>query len=239
MVQSRQTILVVDDEQHIADVVVYALEEHGFRTESVLDGDEGLSRFRHLKPDLVVLDLGLPGLSGLELFGVMRRERPRQPVIMLTARGDEVDRVLGLEMGADDYVTKPFSPRELVARVKAVLRRASGPSAGADAGVILSHGPLRLDEAAFTLTARGTPVPLTRPEFQLLAQLLRHPAHVFTRDRLVRHLYDEAHPVTDRSIDATVKRLRRKFQELQPGFDPIETVYGIGYKLRHGQEDGR
>lgn len=231
------TVLLVDDEQHIADVVVYALEEHRFRTVTALDGDQGLAQFRRESPALVLLDLNLPGLSGLDLFAIMRRERPRQPIIMLTSRSEELDRVLGLELGADDYVTKPFSPRELVARVRAVLRRAgASPTDGDD---VLVAGPLRLDEAAFTLTVGGQPIPLTRPEFQLMAHLLRHPAHVFTRDILVRHLYDDSHPVTDRSIDATVKRLRRKVQESRPGLDPIESVYGVGYKLRHGLEDPR
>ena len=226
-------VLVVEDEQHIADVVVYALAEHGFRTVAAIDGDAGLARFEQTTPALVLLDLNLPGLPGLDLFAEIRRRRPDQPVIMMTQRSDEVDRVLGLELGADDYVTKPFSPRELVARVKAVLRRAASPR---PLPARLRHGPFDLDEAGFSLRYHGAPVPLTRAEFRLLAQLIRYPARVFTRDQLMRQIYEDDHLVTERSIDAYIKRLRRKLGQVAPFPDPIETVYGIGYKLRHGLE---
>ena len=223
------TILLIDDEQSIADVVIYALEEHGFRTLAALDGDTGLAQFQRDKPDLVLLDLNLPGLSGLDLFAAIRKQKPTFPVIMLTSRGDEPDRVLGLELGADDYVTKPFSPRELVARVKSVLRRAAPPHPTS-----FQHGPFTMDEEAFRLTYHGVPLQLTRPEFRLLAQLLHHPARVFTREVLMQHIYEEDHLVTDRSIDAYVKRVRKKLHRVHPAVDPIETVYGVGYKLRHG-----
>ena len=231
---TAHSVLLIDDEQHIADVVVYALEEHGFRIRTALDGDAGLARYEASRPDLVLLDLNLPGLSGLDLFQAIRARRPEQAIIMLTARGDEIDRILGLELGADDYVTKPFSPRELVARVKAVLRRCAAPAPPAPPR--LCQGPFELDEAGFALTYQGMPVQLTRAEFRLLAQLVRHPARVFTRDTLMQQIYEDDHLVTDRSIDAYVKRLRKKLGAVRPDDDPIETVYGIGYKLRHPQE---
>ncbi len=232
----KKRILLVDDEQHIVDVVVYILEENAFEVATALDGDTGLKRFKESAPDLVVLDLNLPGMAGLDLFREMRRLQPDVPVVMLTSRAEEIDRVVGLELGADDYVTKPFSPRELAARVKAVLRR-SDRSAAAVAAARLVHGPLALDGDAFALSYFGKPVALTRAEFKLMECLARFPAQVFTRDALIRRIYAGDHAVTDRSIDAYVKRLRRKFAEIRRGVDPIETVHGLGYKLSHGLEE--
>lgn len=223
-------ILVIDDETHIADVVQYVLEQAGFRTSVAYDGEVALQRFETLHPDLVVLDLNLPGRSGLDLFRHFRATRAEVPVIMLTSRDEEVDRVLGLEMGADDYVTKPFSTRELAARVKTVLRRSAVTGGGTAEG--LSCGPLLLDPDAFRVAYHGQTLNMTRPEFELMHRFLRHPARTYTRDQLISAIHDEAYPVTNRSIDAIVKRLRRKFAQLHPeGPDPIETVYGIGYKL--------
>ncbi|MBI3985457.1 MAG: response regulator [Lentisphaerae bacterium] len=240
MIQN-QRILLVDDEQHIADVVVYVLEENAFEVLTALDGDTGLKLFRDKAPALVILDLNLPGMSGLDLFREMRRLRPDVPVVMLTSRAEEFDRVLGLELGADDYVTKPFSPRELAARVRAVLRRTGPPAtlrqlrAGqqtpAPPASRLSHGPLEMDCAAFSLTYFGRPLSLTRSEFKFMECLVRYPAQVFTRDTLIDRIYDGQHVVTDRSIDAYVKRLRKKFMEIRRSVDPIETVHGLGYKL--------
>ncbi len=223
-------ILLIDDEQHIVDVVVYVLGEHGFATDTALDGDSGLDLFRRRRPDLVLLDLTLPGMGGLDLFREMKHLDPAVPVIMLTSRGEEVDRVLGLEIGADDYVTKPFSPRELAARVRAVLRRARG-GAGGPAGERIRHGPFEIDPRGYVLAYYGSRILLTRQEFRLLAALVRFPARVFTRDNLMDRIYDGENCVTDRSIDACVKRIRRKLQKIRPGLDPILTVYGIGYKL--------
>lgn len=231
-------LLLVDDEQHIADVVVYIMEENGFDVAVALDGDTGLRKFKEGRPDLVILDLNLPGMSGLDLFKEMRRLRPEAPVVMLTSRGEEIDRVLGLELGADDYVTKPFSPRELAARVKAVLRRTEKPvEAGAERR--LTHGPIELDEASFSLTYFGKHLPLTRAEFKFVESLVRHPARVFTRDMLIERIYDGEHVVTDRSIDAYVKRLRKKFAEIRKTIDPIETVHGLGYKLNEAIENAK
>ena len=231
-------ILLVDDEQHIVDVVVYVLEENAFEVITALDGDAALKAFEHCRPDLVILDLNLPGISGLDLFREMRRIRQDVPVVMLTSRSEEVDRVVGLELGADDYVTKPFSPRELAARVKTVLRRTSRASADMRPAR-LSHGPLDLDGDAFSMSYFGKVLPLTRSEFKFMESLVRFPARVFTRDMLIDRIYDGEHVVTDRSIDAYVKRLRKKFADIRRDADPIETVHGLGYKLRHDIESVR
>jgi len=231
-------ILLVDDEQHIVDVVVYILEENGFEVVAALDGDSGLRLFAEEEPDLVILDLALPGIPGLELFREMRKVRPGVPVIMLTSRSDEIDRVLGLELGADDYVTKPFSTRELAARVKAVLRR-SEHDAPERPGAVLTHGPVEVDPESFAVRYFGQPVQLTRAEFKLVESLVRYPARVFTRDTLIDRIYDGEHVVTDRSIDAYIKRLRKKFADIRADIDPFETVHGLGYKLNQKVEGAR
>ena len=225
-----ECILVVDDEQHILDVVIYVLEESGFTVVSALDGETALRLFREKQPDLVVLDLNLPGIQGLDVFRRMREAQGAIPVIMLTSRSEEIDRVLGLELGADDYVTKPFSTRELVARVRAVLRR-TGQAGGTGPEPRLAHGPIVLDTNDTTFTYNGQRIAMTRAEFRLMECLVRYPARVFTRDMLIDRIHDGHHVVTDRSVDATVKRVRKKLGAVDPGVDPIETVHGIGYKL--------
>ena len=225
-----QRILLIDDEQHILDVVEYILKENGFETITALDGDTALELYRKDIPDLVVLDLNLPGLSGLDLFREMKHLAPDLPIIMLTSRSDEIDRILGLEIGADDYVTKPFSPRELAARVRAVLRRTGNRSLpGGD--TVIRHGPLVIDSESYILTYFGDRILLPRQEFRLLAALAHYPARVFTRENLMDRIYEGMSFVTDRSIDACVKRVRAKLKEVNPDLDPIQTVYGIGYKL--------
>jgi DNA-binding response OmpR family regulator len=228
-------VLLVDDEQHIVDVVVYILEENAFEVITALDGETGLRLFNEKNPDLVILDLTLPEIPGLELFHEMRKVRPTVPVIMLTARSEEIDRVLGLELGADDYVTKPFSTRELAARVRCVLRRA-GHTAMQPANPVLTHGPIEIDAEAFIARYFGHPVQLTRSEFRLIENLVRYPARVFTRDTLIDRMYDGEHIVTDRSVDAYVKRLRKKLAAIRPDINPIETVHGLGYKLNQDIE---
>jgi len=230
-----QSILLIDDEPHIADVVVYVLEENGFKTATALSGEAGLRAFRAKRPDLVVLDLNLPGISGLDLFQQIKKIDPAIPVIMLTAKAEEVDRVLGLEIGADDYVTKPFSPRELAARVRAVLRRANGP--GKAAAGIIRHGPFAVDSPSYILSYFRKRIMLSRPEFRLLESLIRFPARVFTRENLMEIIYQGETFVADRSIDAHVKRIRRKLSEVRSDLDPIQTVYGIGYKLNQEIEE--
>jgi DNA-binding response OmpR family regulator len=228
-------ILLVDDEQHIADVVVFVLAENAFEVITALDGDTGLRMFIDEDPELVILDLNLPGISGLDLFREMRQRRPHVPVIMLTSRSDELDRVLGLELGADDYVTKPFSPRELVARVRSVLRRFRAPGTG-DEAPSLRHGPLVVDCTNNSVSFFGRRMVVTYSEFRLLETLVRYPARVFTRDMLIDRVHDEERVVTDRSIDAIVKRLRKKCAEIRAGVNPIETVHGLGYKLNQDLE---
>jgi two-component system alkaline phosphatase synthesis response regulator PhoP len=220
-------ILVVDDEPRITRLVRDYLERAGFAVSAAGTGPEAVQRARAERPDLVVLDLGLPGLDGLDVTRALRRDGD-VPIIMLTARDDEADSIVGLELGADDYVTKPFSPRELVARVRAVLRRRTPPG---QAGEVLRAGALELDVARMRLSADGRPADLTPTEFQLLAAMARQPGRVFTRGQLLDALHGVAFESYERAIDAHVKNIRRKIEP-----DPREprhllTVYGVGYRL--------
>jgi DNA-binding response OmpR family regulator len=216
----------VDDEPRIAAIAADYLRHAGYAVLTAADGAQALHLARTKRPDLVVLDLGLPGLGGLAVARALRAESA-VPIVMLTARAEESDRLLGLELGADDYITKPFSPRELVARVKAVLRRTDR---GGDKDGLLRLGDLTLDTARLTVSRDGRAIDLTPTEFQLLATLARHPGRVFTRAQLLDAVRGEAGESFDRAIDAHVKNLRRK---LEPDTrDPryILTVYGVGYK---------
>ncbi len=225
-----RNILIVEDERDIADVIAFVLEQDGFSTTVASDGDMALDSFRAQHPDLVVLDLSLPGICGLELFHSFRREAPDIPIIITTSRTEEADRISGLEMGADDYVTKPFSARELAARVRAVLRRLDRPVNSAS--TVLRAGDIMVDAEQLRVECCGIPVVLSYQELKLLACLMRHPARIYTRDVLIDLIYDGDAIVTDRTVDAQVKRIRHKFGELNPPHDPIQTVYGMGYKLR-------
>ncbi len=220
------TILVVDDEPKITQLVRDYLERAGFGVVTAADGREALMRARTEHPDLVVLDLGLPQLDGLDVTRRLRRDGDL-PIIMLTARDDETDKLIGLELGADDYVTKPFSPRELVARVRAVLRRRD--RAGADD--VLRVGELTLDVPRMRLEVAGRVVELTATEFTLIAAMARQPGRVFTRAQLLDALHGVAFESYERAIDAHIKNLRRKI-EVTP-HDPryLLTVYGVGYRL--------
>jgi DNA-binding response OmpR family regulator len=225
----------VEDEQSIADLLEYPLQQHGFRTTTAHDGDGALRFFRERAPDLVLLDLNLPGIQGLDLFALMRQARPAVPIVMVTARTDEADRVAGLELGADDYVTKPFSPREVVARVRAVLRRANGPPAAGPETVRV--GPLELRPEEYRCLYGGEETPLTRQEFNVLLALARHPARVLSREAIIQRLYNGEGTATDRSVDAQIKRIRAKLTGRGSRLDPIRTVYGVGYKLNPALED--
>ena len=223
----NETILVIDDEPKIVKQARDYLEKGGFRVFAAGDGTTGLAVARHEWPDLVVLDLNLPGIDGLDVCRALRRESA-VPIIMLTARVEETDRLIGLELGADDYITKPFSPRELVARVRAVLRRVQG---GVRQPGRIRAGDLEIDLHGHRVTRAGEPVRLTRSEFNLLAVLAQHPGQTFTRAQLLDRLHGVAYEGFDRSVDAHVKNLRRK---LEP--DPVEpryvlTVYGVGYRF--------
>ena len=223
----NEIILVIDDEQKIVKQARDYLEKGGYCVFSASDGVTALAVARHERPDLIVLDLNLPGMDGLDVCRALRRESD-VPIIMLTARVEETDRLIGLELGADDYITKPFSPRELVARVRAVLRRVRG---GVREPGLVRAGDLEIDLNGHRVTRAGEPIGLTRSEFNLLATLAQYPGQTFTRAQLLDRLHGVRYDGYDRSIDAHIKNLRRK---LEP--DPLEpqyvlTVYGIGYKF--------
>ena len=221
-------ILIVEDEERLAALVADYLDAAGFRTEVIGDGSAVLDRFRSQRPDLVLLDLMLPGEDGLSLCRGLRGES-QVPIIMTTARVEEIDRLLGLELGADDYVCKPYSPRELVARVKAVLRRTkpvhadSGGSAG-------TSSPISLHPESLRVRAGNREIELTAVEFALLATLHQAPGRIFSRQRLMDRIYSDHRVVSDRTIDSHVKKLRRRLAELLPERELIHSVYGVGYR---------
>jgi DNA-binding response OmpR family regulator len=221
-----QTVLVVDDEPRIAAIAADYLRHAGYAVLTAADGAEALALARTRRPDLVVLDLGLPGLGGLDVATTLRGET-EVPIVMLTARVEESDRLLGLELGADDYITKPFSPRELVARVKAVLRRTEK---GTDAGGLLHLGDLTLDTRRLTVKRGEAGIDLTPTEFQLLATLAHRPGRVFTRAQLLDAVRGGAGESFDRAIDAHVKNVRRKIEPDTRNPRYVLTVYGVGYK---------
>jgi two-component system response regulator RegX3 len=221
-------ILLIEDETGIAEALGYQLQRDGYEVDHVTDGREGLSRFQVSGADLVLLDLMLPGMSGEEVCKELRRTS-RVPVIMLTAKDTEIDKVLGLEIGADDYVTKPFSTRELLARIKALLRRASSEGASSDG--ILEGGGVRLDPDRHEVTVRNEPVQLARKEFELLELLMEHPGRVLARETLIDRIWGTDYFGDTRTLDVHVKRLRSKI-ESDP-HDPVHllTVRGLGYKF--------
>jgi two-component system phosphate regulon response regulator PhoB len=226
---AHERILVIEDEPDIAEVLQYNLEKEGFQVETARRGDAGLDAIRREAPDLVLLDLMLPGVDGLELTRLLKRESAtsRVPIVMLTARGEEVDRIVGLELGADDYIPKPFSPREVVLRVKAVLRRQQ--SEEATPADLLEIGGIQLDIAGHQLRLRGKEVPLTATEFRLLRLLMERGGRVQTRGQLLSDVWGYAEDIDSRTVDTHIRRLRRK---LGPEADRIETVIGVGYRLR-------
>jgi len=232
---ATRTILVVDDEPGIVTIARDYLDRAGFRVITAGDGTAALRLARVERPSLLVLDLMLPGQDGLDVARALREDPAthRLPIIMLTARVEEADRLIGLELGADDYITKPFSPRELVARVRAVLRRAEGER---DAAGLLRAGDLTIDLQRRSVRRGGEPVELTATEFDLLAILAREPGRPFTRTQLLELAYDVSYAGFDRTVDAHIKNLRRKI-ELDPR-DPkyVLTIYGVGYKFAEDVE---
>jgi two-component system, OmpR family, catabolic regulation response regulator CreB len=226
----KPTILVVEDEPAIADTIQYALESEGFRCQRLEVGAGVVEVLDRQPVALVVLDIGLPDMSGIEVCRRIR-ERHDVPVIFLTARSGEVDRVVGLELGADDYVIKPFSPRELAARAKAVLRRAqrgsSSPSTPPGTAFVL-------DEERRQISYFGTPLDLSRYEYKLLCVLLKKPGRVYSRDQLLDLVWDSPEASLDRTVDAHVKNLRAKLRDIRPDADPIATHRGTGYSLKEG-----
>lgn len=233
-VSGQSRVAVVDDEQNIRESVAFALEKAGYVVDTYRDGQAAVEGFERSAPDLVVLDIMMPRMDGLELCRQLRKESETLPIIFLTSRDEELDRVLGLELGADDYMCKPFSMRELIARIKVLFRRLrliENPQP-ATAEDVLDVGSLRLDLQRYQVAWKGEPLSLTVTEFMMLHALVRHPGHVKSRAQLTEEAYRYDNYVSDRTIDSHIKRLRRKFESVDNGFDSIETVYGVGYKWR-------
>ena len=231
-------ILVIEDEQSIADTIVHSIEREGYAATWHTRGATGLAALQGGSFALVVLDVGLPDVNGFELCKAIRAFSA-VPIIFLTARDDEIDKIVGLELGGDDYMTKPFSPRELGARIKTVLRRTAPPvlvTAGATTPqaeqAAPAPGALCIDHAKLRAVYHSTPLELTRYEFKLLALLASHPGRVYSRDSLMQQVWDDDSPSLDRTVDAHIKSLRAKFREINPAVDPIITHRGTGYALR-------
>lgn len=226
----QMSLLIVDDEARIRELLREYLQKEGFQVEEAGNGREALEKTRAKAFDAVLLDIMMPGMDGMDLCREIRKTSD-VPIIMLTARGDEIDRVLGLEMGADDYIVKPFSPRELVARVKAILRRTTkGGPAGAPQAVI-EAGDLRINEDTREVTIGGSPVSLTPKEYDLLLQLARHPGRVFTRDQLLEQVWGYNFFGEARTVDTHITRLREKMARVPGDRQYISTIWGIGYKF--------
>src|SRR4051812_31225486 len=219
-------VLVVEDDPRITDVLDYALKAEGYEVQTAQRGREGIEIAKGSSPDLIVLDVGLPDIDGFEVCRSVRMFS-NVPIIFLTSRSDEIDRVVGLEIGGDDYVVKPFSPRELLARIKAIRRRNDRP-AEKEPDNELRYGPITIDPERFRVACQGREITLTAQEFKLLELLVRHPGRVFTREQVLNRAWGEGGLVADRTIDVHVKTLRKKFGK----FEFIETVRGIGYHAR-------
>ena len=229
------SIALVDDDRNILTSVSIALQAEGFLTRVYADGETALKALIDNPPDLAIFDVKMPRMDGLELLRRLR-EKSRIPVIFLTSKDDELDEALGLAMGADDYIAKPFSQRLLIARVRAILRRTepstvSADDAGAPAEALIERGRLRMDPARHRVTWNGDNVTLTVTEFLILETLAQRPGVVKTRNQLMDAAYQDDIYVDDRTIDSHIKRVRRKFREADPGFDGIETLYGAGYRF--------
>ncbi len=231
---ANAVVAVVDDEDNIRETVAFALRREGYPVELYANGREAWRAFQQKLPGLVILDIIMPEMDGLELCRKIRSMSESTPIIFLTSRDEELDRVLGLEIGADDYLCKPFSMRELLARVKVLFRRAAidhgATRPAADAPV--RHGDLELDLQRYSVRWRGTPLTLTVTEFMMLHALVRYPGHVKTRKQLHQDGYPHDAYVSDRTIDSHIKRVRRKFEDADAMFDRIETVYGLGYRWK-------
>ncbi|MEN0062615.1 MAG: response regulator transcription factor [Myxococcota bacterium] len=223
-------ILLVDDDASLREVVRYALDRAGYEVIEAEDGLRALERFPEQPVDLVVLDILMPELDGLAVCQKLRQTSD-VPIVFLSSRAEEVDRILGLEMGGDDYISKPFSPRELVSRVKAVLRRTQRSEPGEPADVVEAAG-IRLDVSAHRAFVGTSELTLTVTEFRIVEVFVRRPGRVFTRDELVERAYPGPHHVSDRTLDSHIRRIRQKLREA--GLDPITTVHGLGFRLEEG-----
>ncbi len=224
-----RTILIVDDDPHIRQLLAFAFAKAGLATREASDGEAALAAVAADPPDLVVLDINMPRLNGLDVCRRLRAQGDL-PILFLSSRDDEIDRVLGIELGADDYVVKPFSPREVVARVQAILRRAGAPRPPAEPDAGLSRGRLRLDPESWSAWWGEAEAPLTVTEFGILRALASAPTRVFTRDAIIDRLHGPGFAITDRTIDSHIRNLRAKFAGLG-GHDVIETRPGVGYRL--------
>ncbi|MFQ5955602.1 MAG: response regulator transcription factor [Kiloniellales bacterium] len=227
----RQTIALVDDDRNILASVSMALEAEGFAVRTYTDGEDALRGITAQPVALAVLDIKMPRMDGMELLGKLRRNS-NLPVIFLTSKDDEIDELLGLRMGADDYIRKPFSQRLLIERIRALLRRSELGDASAGPDSVIVRGELVLDPSRHLCTWKGEPVALTVTEFLILKALATRPGHVKSRDQLMDAAYGEHIYVDDRTIDSHIKRLRRKFKAVEEDFKQIETLYGVGYRYR-------
>ncbi|MEM9282900.1 MAG: two-component system response regulator CreB [Verrucomicrobiota bacterium] len=228
---TQNLVLVVEDEPAIAETIVYALETDGYLVDHCGTGGEALEKITQISPAFVVLDVGLPDFSGFDVCRAIRKTS-EVPILFLTARESEIDRVVGLEIGADDYVVKPFSPRELTARIHAILRRSTKRQASAfDENHPFEFGRFRLLSESFRAELDEVDLGLSRYEFGMLEVFMRHPERVFSRDQLMELVWDEPEAALDRTVDAHIKTLRRKIHEVDAGFDPIQTRRGLGYSF--------
>lgn len=236
----KNKIFLVDDDRNILLSVSMVLEAEGFAVETFNDGESGLKAILKKKPDLVILDMKMPRMDGIEVLTKLRDESA-VPVIFLTSKDDEVDQVIGLRMGADDYITKPFSQRLLLERIKALLRRRDIMKAQADGRSMatdkIQYGDLILDDSRHLCAWKGLPLNLTVTEYLLVKSLALKPGHVRARDQLIEMAYGEDIYIDDRTIDSHIKRIRRKFKKLDDQFDRIETLYGVGYRYRENIEE--
>ena len=228
---AKERILAVDDEEDILNLIKYNLEREGFKVETAVNGEMAVRIARESVPDLILLDLMLPGMDGLDVCRILKNDKhtSKIPIAMLTARGEEGDIVTGLEIGADDYITKPFSPRVLIARIKTILRRDSKKEDAAKNPVI-KIGEMEIDTTKYKVAVNGENVDLTATEFGILIYLVRKPGWVFTRSQIINSVKGDDYPVTDRSVDVQILNLRKKLGEIG---NLIETVRGVGYRFKH------
>lgn len=229
---SHGTVALVDDEPSIRETVALALKRNGYKVDAYSDGKEAWETFEHRLPDVAILDILMPRMDGLELCRRLRGMSERLPILFLTSKDDELDKVLGLELGADDYLVKPFSMRELEARVRVLFRRLALADAPTDIEQIVEVDELALDLDRYSVTWREQPVRLTVTEFLMLLAMARRPGHVKTREQLMREGYPYDVYVSERTIDSHIKRIRRKFADVDADFDGIETVHGLGYRYK-------
>ncbi|UYO73473.1 response regulator [Halomonas qinghailakensis] len=226
------SLLIVEDEPKIARLMADYLENNNFTPTIIANGNDVIPWLTQQLPALILLDVMLPGKDGLTLCREIRQHWPSVPIIMVTAKVEEVDRLLGLELGADDYVCKPFSPREVVARVKAVLRRSQAAAQVDDASATTPQAPVTLDEEGWQALANGHDLGLTAVEFQLLRVMMQSPGRIFSREQLMDHMYRDNRIVSERTVDSHIKKLRKKIHEALPELEIIRSVYGVGYKYQ-------